>query len=137
MKLNDSIQAVVNWNSPSIQGDETLQAAVRKMAENNVSGLIVYQEGNVLGVITDWDIMHSLDSGNDPTDTKVSKFMTSCEVMLDKEIKSPCVQLDTSIKIKDALRVMAMENVHHLMVTGPNNETGLISSLDLLKGACC
>jgi len=137
MKLNDSIQAVVNWNSPSIQGDETLQAAVRKMAENNVSGLIVYQEGNVLGVITDWDIMHSLDSGNDPTDTKVAKFMTSCEVMLDKEIKSPCVQLDTSIKIKDALRVMAMENVHHLMVTGPNNETGLISSLDLLKGACC
>lgn len=137
MKLNDSIEAVVNWNSPSIQGDETLQAAVRKMAENNVSGLIVLQEGNVLGVITDWDIMHSLDSGNDPAATKVSKFMTSCEVMLNKEIKSPCVQLDTSIKIKDALRVMAMENVHHLMVTGPNNETGLISSLDLLKGACC
>lgn len=137
MKLNDSIEGIVNWNSPRIQGDDTLQMAILKMAENNVSGLMVLQGGNVLGVITDWDIMQSLDSGYDPAETKVSKFMTSCEVMLDREIKSPCVQLDTSIKIKDALRVMAMENVHHLMITGPNNETGLVSSLDLLKGACC
>ncbi|MEJ2691353.1 MAG: CBS domain-containing protein [Deltaproteobacteria bacterium] len=137
MNLNDSIEGIVNWNSPRIQGDDTLQMAILKMVENNVSGLMVLQGANVLGVITDWDIMQSLDSGHDPAETKVSKFMTSCEVMLDREIKSPCVQLDTSITIKDALRVMAMENVHHLMVTGPNNETGLVSSLDLLKGACC
>ena len=137
MRLNNSIDGIVNWNGPSVQGDDTLQTAVRLMADHNVSGLLVRQAGNVLGVITDWDIMHSLDSGHDPTATTVSKFMTTCEVMLGKEIKSPCVQLDASIKIKDALRVMAMENVHHLMVTGPNDETGLLSSLDLLKGACC
>lgn len=136
MNLNDSIEAFVKWNGPSIQSDDTVQTAVQMMADHNVSGLMVLQAGVVLGVITDWDIMHSVDSGHDPAETKVAKFMTSCEVMLDKEIKSPCVQLDSSIKIKDALRVMAMENVHHLMVTGPNNETGLISSLDLLKGAC-
>jgi predicted transcriptional regulator len=136
MGLNDSIDSIVHWDGPSIQGDETLERAICRMADIKVGGLLVKQDGNVLGVITDWDIMHSIDNGYDPTETKVSKFMTSCEVMLGKEIKSPCVQLDASIRIKDALRVMAMENVHHLMITGSNDEVGLVSSLDLLKGAC-
>ena len=56
MQLNDSIEGIVNWNGPSVQGDDTLQTAVRQMADHNVSGLLVRQAGNVLGVITDWDI---------------------------------------------------------------------------------
>jgi len=137
MKLNDSIEGIVKWNGPSVDGDDNLQTAIRRMADNSVSGLLVRQGGEVLGVITDWDIMQSLDNGHDPATTKVASFMTSCEVMLGRKIKSPCVQLDASISIKDALRVMAGENVHHMLITGPNNEIGLLSSLDLLKGACC
>ena len=136
MKLNNSIKNIVHWNGPSVKSNDTLQTAIQRMTEGNVSGLLVRQDDTVLGVITDWDIMHSLDSGLDPGNTEVGRFMTTCEVMLDREIKSPCVQLDASISIMDALRLMAGENVHHLIITGPNDEIGIVSSLDLLKSAC-
>ncbi|MEW6428186.1 MAG: CBS domain-containing protein [Thermodesulfobacteriota bacterium] len=137
MKLTDTIEETVRWDDPGVRSDDTLLTAIRLMAAGNVSGLLVRLNGEVLGIITDWDIMHSVNNGYDPAETRVDKFMTACQAMLGRSIKSPCIQLDGSISIKDALRLMADQNVHHLMVTGGEGEVGLLSSLDLLRAACC
>ena len=133
MGLNDTIKNVVEWDAPSVDSEDSLRDAIYKMASCK-SSLLVKLNGVVAGIVSDMDVMHSLVEGDDLDETKVSGFMTACQVIAGQPVKSPCIQLHEDETVKNALGVMDTAGVHNLVVSGDHDKrVGTVSICDLLK----
>lgn len=134
MGFNDEITNAVDWDAPSVDMEANLRTVIRMMVDNQSSALTVMMGEEVMGVVTDMDILESFDRNDDLDETKVAEFMTTCELISNKEITSPCAQLDSAESVENALKVMNSAGVHHLLVSdGEQKKAGIVSILDLLK----
>jgi CBS domain-containing protein len=134
MGMNDTIGAAVQKNGPTVSLDDSLRTAIRKLAETRATGLVVKADGRVMGIITSRDLMRSVVNKADLDATKVSQFMTACELIDKKATKSPCVQVDENESVAMALAVMDEAGVHNLLVSGSTGEAiGMVSAQELLK----
>ncbi|WGV99193.1 putative nucleotidyltransferase substrate binding domain-containing protein [Vibrio sp. YMD68] len=115
-----------------IAGTETIQQAAIKMAEENVSSLLIIDqnkldnddsdESPVLGIITDRDlctrvIAEGLDANDD-----VASVMTT-EV----------ISLDHNAYVYEAMLTMLRYNVHHLPVLKDRQPIGIIEATDIVR----
>lgn len=134
MGLNTEIKTVVNWEAPAVAMDDSLRVVIQKMVDGKSSAVLVKAGDAVAGIVTDMDMLASIARHDDLDGTKVSGFMTRCELILGKAVKSPCVQLDSEQSAGDAIGVMNGAGVHHLVVSGEKDTcTGMVSVLDLLR----
>lgn len=132
MGLGDAISSAVKWDAPSVAMQDTLRVAITKIANSGASALVVKSGDTVVGLVTDMDLMGSVAKGDDLDGMAVSTFMSACEIISDKAIKTPCVQLDETQSVENAIGVMDLAGTHHLLVTG-GNEVGVVSAHDLLR----
>ena len=134
MALQDEIKEAVNWHTESVSTDDSMRTAVEKMIASRSAALAVMQGNEVVGVLTDMDLMGCIDRSDDLDATKACTCMTACELITDEGTKSPCAQLDASQSVENAIGVMHIGGVHHLLVSGDDEKCiGLVSSIDLLK----
>lgn len=134
MGLNTEIKNAVNWEAPAVAMDDSLRVVIQKMVDSKSSAVLVKADDAVAGIVTDMDMLASIARHDDLDGTKVSGFMTRCELILGKAVKSPCVQLDSEQNAGDAIGVMNGAGVHHLVVSGEKDTcTGIVSVLDLLR----
>lgn len=134
MTATKIIKNAISRKYPAIEFDASLQAVMKSMAQNNASALVVKTGQDVIGVVTISDVMDCLADDLDPATTKVSDFMTSCDLVTDRETSNPCAQLDEGQGAIAAIKVMREAGSHHLLVAGDNNmPVGLVSSLELIK----
>lgn len=133
MGLQDEIKSAVNWNTPSVDMNDSLRIAIRKMKEGGATALLVKMKNEVIGVIADMDLMRSVALKKDLDTTKVLESMTACELITSKAAKSPCVQLDESETVENALGVLHLAGLHNLVVSGGKADfAGTASVRDLL-----
>jgi CBS domain-containing protein len=132
MGLGNEISSAVMWDLPSVDPQVTLRMAITRMVNSGVSALVVKSDDQVVGVVTDMDLMRCIARGDDLDGVPVSSFMTCCEVISGKKIKIPCIQLDKTQSVKNAIGVMDLAGVHHLFVAG-EKDAGVISAQDLLR----
>jgi CBS domain-containing protein len=99
----------------------TYEAAMR-MSGRNIGSLVVVDDGRLVGVITERDLMRGvLAQGREPAGTRVEEVMTS-EIV--------CCRLHTTLE--EASGVMKNRRLRHLPVVGEDGEMqGLISIGDL------
>ena len=134
MGFNDEIINAVDWDAPSVDMEANLRTVIQMMVDNQSSALTVMMGEEVMGVVTDMDILESFGRNDDLDETKVAEFMTTCKLISNKEIASPCAQLDSAESVANALKVMDSAGVHHLLVSGGEKEkAGIVSILNLLK----
>lgn len=128
------IKSAVRRKYPAVTIDDSLVTVIQMMAEHNSSALVVKAGDDVVGVVAVSDIMQSVSDGNDLEETKVSSFMTKCEIISTEGIKNPCVQLDEEEAVVSAIKVMNNAGVSHLLVSGGDGKpVGLVSSLEIVK----
>lgn len=128
------VKQAIKRKFPVIEREESLEAAIKLMAEADVSVLVTKAEGLLVGILTVSDIMQGLANNYDLKDTKISSFMTECNVEGKSANGKPCVQLDEDLDVMSAIKVMYEGGTNHLLVTGANNEPlGVVSNLDLIK----
>lgn len=132
MGLEDEISSAVTWDSPGVDMQGTLRMAITKMANSGVSALVIKSGDELVGIVTDRDLMRCLARGDDLDGVPVSSFMTSCEIISGKRIKTPCIQLDETQSVKNAMGTMDLAGVRHLLVAGEKG-AGIISIQDLLR----
>ena len=104
----------------TVEPDESLSEAARKMAAQNIGFLPVWQDGALIGVLTDRDIVvRAVARGFDPEQTIVEEVMTSM-----------VVSLPESSDIEDASDLMETKHVRRLVVTDENDMPVGIVSMD-------
>ena len=134
MTERKTIRNAIKRVFPTISLEDSLETAIKKMTDNNVSVLAVKIEEEFIGLVTVSDVMFSLSKEDDLKKTKISSFMTKCEFSVSGSERNPCVQLDEDEDALSAIKVMYEAGVNHLLVTGVEGKAvGIVSSLEIVK----
>lgn len=106
----------------TIGPDDSLTDAARKMEEKSVGFLPVVDGDDLVGVITDRDIIvRAVSRGLDPEQTQVEEIMTA-----------RLVALPENSDVEDASELMERKRVRRLVVTGESEGLAGVVSLDKL-----
>ncbi|KGJ91022.1 putative nucleotidyltransferase substrate binding domain-containing protein [Colwellia psychrerythraea] len=120
--MNTSVSDFYQSPVASINADQTIQQAAMQMNEQGYSCLVVIENENPIGIVTDKDIRRRCVAAGLATSEAISKIMTS----------DMCT-IDVKSNAYDALMMMAAKHIHHLPVTKQNNLVGMVTVTDLIN----
>jgi CBS domain-containing protein len=111
----------------TVRPDATLQDVLYRLVHHGIGALVVTatgeQDGQVLGIITERDILRTCAAGQGPLSAlRVSEYMTT--------------QLITGYPddpIEEAMRLMTEKRIRHLPVLSEGRLVGLVSIGDVVK----
>jgi CBS domain-containing protein len=107
----------------SIAPDSSVFEALEMMAEKNISGLLILENDNLVGIFTERDYARKLIlKGKFSKDTKVSDLMT-------KNI----LYVEPSNTLEDCMKLMTGKRVRHLPVLENGRLIGILTIGDLVK----
>lgn len=122
-KTLDSLLASKGRQVHHIGPEATVLEAVRAMNSEKIGALLVCEQGNVLGIFTERDVLtRVLDSERNPAATMVSEVM-STEV----------VTVGPSTNVEEAMAVITERRCRHLPVLDDGELVGLVSIGDLTR----
>jgi CBS domain-containing protein len=120
--VNDLLQIKGNqiW---SIGPEETIEAALRLMAEKHIGALLVMEAGKIMGIFSERDFARYMVSVSDISlETPVKNIMTH-----------PIFFISPTQTIEDCMKLMTAKHVRHLPVLESDQLVGLISIGDVVK----
>ena len=107
----------------SVTPDSTVFEALKIMAEKNIGSVIVMQDGNYQGIITERDYSRKVIlKGKSSTDTKVSEIMST---------DLPSVKPDDSVEY--CMELMTNNGIRYMPVFDEGKLAGIISMSDVVK----
>lgn len=107
----------------SVKPDETVYNAIAKMAEYNVGALLVMEDGNLVGIISERDYRNKVILKG-----RASKTTAVKEIMTDQVIR-----VNSSDTINLCMQLMSDKKIRHLPVVDHENVVGVISIGDVVK----
>lgn len=116
----DEIRQYMGEPLLSIDSETSVTEAAQRMERANIAGLLVQQNGNYVGIVTEVDFTRRIvAAGLNPGDTKVLAIMSS-----------PLITLDVDQTMDEALICMRRNNIRHVTVTEGEKIVGMISVKD-------
>jgi len=126
--MNGFISALLREKGKNIYGVSrhvSVREAVREMSEKGVASLLVYERDKPVGLLTDRDVlMRVVDSGRDPSATRVEDVMTRDFVVV-----------EPSMRVEQAMAIMTDSRCRHLPVVEDGQVVGMISIGDVTRWA--
>ena len=107
----------------SVAPEQTVYAALSKMAEHDIGALIVLQEKKLVGIFSERDYARKI-----VLDGKTSKLTLISDVMTRKVV---CVTADRTAD--ECMALMTEKRVRHLPVVDKKNVLALISIGDVVR----
>ncbi|MBI3596688.1 MAG: CBS domain-containing protein [Nitrospirae bacterium] len=117
------LAVMMNRNMRTIQTGATLLEAARLMRELHVGALLVEENGHLVGVISETDLVRkAMAEVRDIQQETVRTIMSS-----------PIITIDIDRPAGDASDLMSEKGIRHLAVTDSGKIVGVISVRDLLR----
>jgi CBS domain-containing protein len=113
------ISAIMTQAAVTDRADDDLAAAARKMWEQQTGSLLVLQGEDLVGIITERDVLRAVATGT-PLDTPVSEVMS-------KEL----ITVEPGTSLREAARIMTERWIRHLPVLESGRLVGVVSQRDL------
>lgn len=145
MKIKDLMKADPLMVAPT----DSLADVSKKMAKKGKDVVVVEDDGLVKGLVTAGDIYFAMKSyvigknmmeeiPMEIRDVQISELMKAPHAMEFMEAcgltgTNMCIVLGEEDKAADAIRVMAMAGVDHILIIGDNGVSGTLSDNDLIK----
>ena len=106
----------------SVTVDDSVMTAARLMNERKIGGVVVTDEGQMVGIFTERDILRSIVAEpRDPTATTVREVMTS-----------PVATCRSETSVDECVAVMTRKSIRHLPVVDDQSVCGIVTSSDIL-----
>ena len=107
----------------SCDASANVSEAVKLLAEKRIGALPVYQDGEIVGIFSERDVVYQLAAdGPAMLGKTVSEVMTS-----------PPITVEKSSGVLDALGLMTRRRIRHLPVVEDGRVCGFVSIGDLVK----
>jgi CBS domain-containing protein len=117
------IEQAMTKSVVTLQEDVSAYEAVKLMNENRIGCLVVLQYGQVVGIVTERDMLERvLEKCKNPKETKVTEIMTKRVI-----VGKPSMQLD------EAAKLMFENRVKKLPIVDGNHLVGLVTLTDLAR----
>jgi CBS domain-containing protein len=108
----------------TVSGKATVHIAASQMNQHHIGALVVLDDGKVVGIFTERDILNRVVAPNrDPASTQVAEVMTS-----------PVAFCHEATTLAECQRVMSQKRIRHLPVMEEGELRGIISTGDILAG---
>ena len=105
----------------TIEHDENIQNAAKKIYANEIGSLLVTQNQIIIGIVTKTDLMIKVLAKNlDAESTLVAEVMTL-----------PLISIDAEEPLDTARKLMRKESIRHLAVSRENQIVGVLSVKDI------
>ena len=126
MVLKTPIKKIMTQNLLSVGPSTDVRSAAGLMAGKNVGSLLVKQDQDYVGILTDTDIVRKvLGVDRDPRTTTVEEIMSY-----------PISSLDAEASLEEAQKMMGEQHIRHLLVTRNGEAIGMISVRSVLDALC-
>ena len=102
--------------------DETVQVAITRMLEENVGSVAVCEEGRLMGIFTERDLLRLAGEGRDFAELRVGEVMTRRPVT---------VPPDTDVL--EAARIMGERQIRHLPILEGDNVMGVVGIREVMR----
>jgi CBS domain-containing protein len=107
----------------TIAADTSLFDAVRRLGEKRIGALPVVEDGRIVGMISERDVIYSLrEHGRSALDLPVGQIMSS-----------PAITVDSQTDVLSALALITERRIRHLPVVDRGEIRGIVSIGDLVK----
>ena len=104
------------------QAQTSVVEVAQKMRDDRVGALLVEWNGEIVGIVTEWDIIEKVVAhGKDFTTTTVKDVMTS-----------PANSIQVTNSLQNTLEIMKNLGVRHLVVREAEKVIGIVTLRDLL-----
>lgn len=149
VKLQETVSKYMSHKLVVVSPESTLAQVAKFMAEKDTDVVVVKSGKEILGILTDSDIFHSMksyvfrdildDLPKDASKVKVQEIMNGT---LSKDFMSvcqltglkPCLMIGEEDTVENAIKTMGATESHHLLVIGSDGLlAGTLSARDLLK----
>jgi CBS domain-containing protein len=117
MRVNELMQPQVWQTDP----DESLADAAARMRDHGVGSLAVLDGEDLVGILTERDLLWAMADGAAAQLSRVSTYMSS-----------PAVVVTPDTDVVEAGRLMVKWDVRHLPVVAAGELRGMLSARDLL-----
>ncbi len=107
----------------TIDCDAPVQQAAQQMTTKKVGALLVRQDGELKGIVTERDLVQKVLSEEEDAHTLMTKAV----------MNHPLISIDINRTIHDASDLMAEKWIRHLPVTDNQRIVGILSVRDLIR----
>ncbi len=116
-----TVEEIMTRNPRTVDSSDTITDAARVMRDSDIGDVVVMEDGQVSGIVTDRDIViRAVSEGRDPDSTPVSEVCTTGVETIEPEAS-----------VDDALSLMREKDIRRLPVAKNGRPVGIISLGDL------
>ena len=116
------IKELINPNWISLPVETPINEAARKMTDERASAILVCNDNNLNGIITDHDMTSRCVAANMDINAPINEIMTRDPVTIEEDEFAYA-----------ALMMMSRHNIRHLPVMRQNSVVGIVSASDLIQ----
>src|SRR5215210_7518549 len=119
--MAQTVEEIMTRDPRTVDASDTILDAARVMRDNDIGDVIVMDDGQVTGLVTDRDIVvRGVAEGRDPDSTDVSEVCTT-----------GVETIEPGASVDDALRRMREKDIRRLPVAKNGRPVGIVSLGDL------
>lgn len=120
-ELEEPIRAFTTKRLIGIEKGETVQAAAKKMVEFQISSLVVLEDSEIVGLLTDGDFKKKVVAEGLGPDTLVEDVMAT-----------DLITTEINTSVKEVLRIMSDKEVKRVLVEEDGEIVGMLTFADLI-----
>jgi CBS domain-containing protein len=116
-----TVEEIMTTNPRTVNADDTVLQAAQVMRDSDIGDVVVVEDGQVAGIVTDRDIVvRSVADGRDADSTTVGDIATTGIQAIEPEAS-----------VDDALRTMREDDIRRLPVAKNGRPVGIVTLGDL------
>ena len=117
------IRDIMQNNIITIEKDQTILQTARLMKENDISFVVIVENGNPIGVLSERDFVQKFCIDNKKPD----------EIKISEKMSYKFRWVEPTTEIEDAIQKMLNNNIRRLLVLDNQKLVGVITQTDLVS----